>query len=110
MTATGTRDGKQFKAICRLIISLSTTPDALLRLVRERSNLESWHWNRDTQLRDDLHRYRGNGAGVLATMRTDDMNLLRLAGFGSIRGRLQAVMQDIKALLAMARSQIETGP
>ncbi len=34
--ATGTRDGKPFKAKHRFITSLSTTPDALLRLVRER--------------------------------------------------------------------------
>jgi hypothetical protein len=33
------------------------------------------------------------------------MNLLRLAVFRSIRTGLQAVMHDIKALLAMARRQ-----
>ena len=88
--ATGTRDGKPFKATHRFITSLRTTPDALLRLVRERWSLESWHWIRDTQLREDHHRYRGNGAGVMATLRTAAMNLLRLAGFDSIREGLQA--------------------
>jgi hypothetical protein len=39
----------------------------------------------------------------MATLRTAAMNLLRLAGFGSIREGLQAVMHDITALLAMAR-------
>jgi predicted transposase YbfD/YdcC len=62
--ATGIRDGKPFKATHRFITSLRTTPEALLRLVRERWSLESWHWIRDTQLREDDHRYRGNGAGV----------------------------------------------
>jgi hypothetical protein len=82
----------------------------LLRLVRERWSLESWHWIRDTQLREDDHRYRGNGAGVMAALRTAGLNLLRLAGFNSIREGLQAVMHDIKALLAMARRQPELNP
>jgi hypothetical protein len=82
----------------------------LLRLVRERWSLESWHWIRDTQLREDAHRYGGNGAGVMATLRAAAMNLLRLAGFGSIREGLQAVMHDITALLAMARRQPELKP
>ena len=88
--ATGTRDGKPFRATQRFLTSLRTSPDALLRLVRERWSLESWHWIRDTQLREDHHRYRGNGAGVMATLRTAAMNLLRLAGFDSIREGLQA--------------------
>jgi len=108
--ATGTRDGKPFKATHQFITSLRTTPDALLRLVRERWSIESWHWIRDTQLREDAHHYRGNGAGVMATLRTAAMNLLRLAGFSSIREGLQAVMHDIKALLAMARRQPELKP
>ena len=108
--ATGTRDSKPFKATHRFITSLRTTPEALLRLVRERWSLESWHWIRDTQLREDAHRYGGNGAGVMATLRTAAMNLLRLAGFGSIREGLQAVMHDITALLAMARRQPEFKP
>ena len=67
------------------ITSLRTTPEALLRLVRERWSIESWHWIRDTQLHEDDHRYRGNGAGVMAALRTAAMNLLRLTGFDSIR-------------------------
>ena len=108
--AKGTRDGKPFMDTHRFITSLRTTPDALLRLVRERWSLESWHWIRDTQLREDDHRYRGNGAGVMATLRTAALNLLRLAGFSSIREGLQAVMHDITALLAMARRQPELNP
>ena len=45
---------------------------------------ENWHWIRDTQIREDHHRYRGNGAGVMATLRTAAMNVLQLAGFASI--------------------------
>jgi hypothetical protein len=82
----------------------------LLRLVRERWSIESWHWIRDTQLREDAHRYRGNGAGVMSALRTAAMNLLRLAGFDSIREGLQAVMHDITAVLAMAQRQPETDP
>lgn len=58
--ATGIRDGKPFKATHRFITSLRTTPEALLRLVRERWSLESWHWIRDTQLRD-VRRHRKLG-------------------------------------------------
>jgi hypothetical protein len=75
-----------------------------------RWSIEGWHWIRDTQLHEDAHRYRGKGAGVMATLRTAALNLLRLAGFRSIRAGLQAVMHDIKALLAMARRQTESTP
>ena len=71
---------------------------------------ESWHWIRDTQFQKDKHRFRGIGAGVLATLRTAALNLLRLAGFDSIRESLHAVMHDITALLAMARRQPELNP
>jgi hypothetical protein len=82
----------------------------LLRKVRDRWSIESWHWIRDTQLHEDAHRYRGNGAGTMATLRTAALNLLRLDGFHSIREGLQAVMQDITALLAMAMRQPEPNP
>jgi len=65
----------------------------------------SWHWIRDTQLHEDKHRYRGNGAGVLATLRTAALNLLRLAEFDSIREGLHAVVHDIATFLAMAMQQ-----
>jgi len=109
MSADGSRDGKPFRATHLFLTSLRTTPDALLQLVRERWSIEGWHWIRDTQLHEDAHRYRGNGAGVMATLRTAALNLLRLAGFQSIRAGLQAVMHDITALLAMARRRPELG-
>jgi hypothetical protein len=105
LQAIGRRDGKPFEARHLFLTSLRTTAKALLRLIRQRWSLESWHWISDTQLHEDAHRYRGSGAGAMATLRTAALNLLRLAGFQSIRAGMQAVMQDIKALLAMARRQ-----
>ena len=110
VTARGTRDGRPFQATHLFLTSLRTTPEALLQLVRDRWSIEGWHWIRDTQLREDAHRYRGNGAGVMATLRTAALNLLWLAGFRSIRTGLQAVMHDITALLAMARRLPEPTP
>ena len=105
VAATGRRDGKAFQAIHLFLTSLRTTPDALLQLVRDRWSIEGWHWIRDTQLHEDAHRYRGNGAGAMATLRTAAMNLLRLAGFQSIRAGMQAVMHDVRVLLEMAKRQ-----
>ena len=105
VVVSGSRGVKPFKARHLFLTSLRTAPEALLRLIRERWSIESWHWIRDTQLHEDKHRYRGNGAGVLAAMRTAALNLLRLAGFDSIREGLHAVMHDIRALLAMAMRQ-----
>ena len=86
---------------------LRTTPQTLLQLVRDRWSIEGWHWIRDTQLHEDAHRCRSNGAGAMATLRTAALNLLRLAGFRSIRSGMQAVMHDITALLAMARRRAQ---
>ena len=60
--ATGTRDGKPFCATHLFLTSLRSTPEALLQLVRDRWSIEGWHWIRDTQLHEDAHHYRGNGA------------------------------------------------
>ena len=108
LRATGSRDGKPFQASHLFLSSLRTTPEALLQLVRERWSLESWHWIRDTQLEEDAHRYRGNGAGVMASLRTAALNLLRFDGFLSIRAGLQARMHDITTLLTMALRQPQT--
>ena len=110
LVASGSRDGKPFKARHLFLTSLRTTPEALLQLVRDRWSIECWHWVRDTQLHEDAHRYRGNGAGALASLRTAALNLLRLAGFRSIRAGMQAVMHDITALLAMAMRQPREKP
>ena len=105
MVAEGNREGKPFHATHLFLTSLRTTPEALLQLVRDRWSLEGWHWIRDTQLHEDAHRYGGNCAGALATLRTAAMNLLRLEGFQSIRAGMQAVMHDITELLKMALRQ-----
>ena len=102
VAADGIRDSKPFQATHLFLSSLRTTPEALLKLVRDRWSIEGWHWIRDTQLHEDRHRYRGNGAGAMATLRTAALNLLRLAGYQSIRAGMQAVTHDISALLAMA--------
>jgi len=47
---------------------------------------------------------------MMATVRTAALNLLRVAGFQSIRAGLQAVMHDISALLAMGRRRPESYP
>ena len=46
----------------------------------------------------------------MTTLRTAAMNLLRLGGFQSIRAGMQAVMHDIKALLAMVQQQPQPNP
>ncbi len=43
----------------------------------------------------------------MATLHTAAMNLLRLARFRSIRTGLQAVMDDITAMLAMAQRRAQ---
>ena len=110
LTATGTRDGKHLCAAHLFLKSLRTPPAALLQLVRDRWSIECWHWVRDTQLHEDAHRYRGNGAGAMATLRTAALNLLRLAGFQSIRTGMQSVMHDITALLAMVMRRPQPNP
>jgi predicted transposase YbfD/YdcC len=74
MTVDGSRDGKPFKATQVFLTSLRTTSEALMQLVRDHWRIEGWHWIRDTQLHEDAHRYRGNGAGVMATLRTSALN------------------------------------
>jgi predicted transposase YbfD/YdcC len=110
LLASGSRNRKPFQTKHLFISSLRTTPEALLRMIRERWSIGSWQWIRDTQLHEDRHRYRGNGAGVLAAMRTAALNLLSMARFDSIREGLSAVMHDIRALLAMAMRQPQEKP
>ena len=54
------------------------------------------------QQRGSRHWCRRNGSAAL--------NLLRLPGFDSTREGLQAVMDDIKELLTMARRQTQERP
>ncbi|MEB3271330.1 MAG: hypothetical protein VKJ44_06760, partial [Synechococcus sp.] len=54
------------------VTSLRTSAKVLLQQVRDRWSIEnSWHGPRDTQLKEDSHRYREpNGIQILATLRS----------------------------------------
>jgi len=42
----------------------------------------AWHWCRDTQIKEDAHRYREtNDVQIMATLRSLAMKALRLDGF-----------------------------
>ena len=85
------------------ITTIRTTPEALLRLIRQRWSIENeWHWVRDTQLGEDAHRYANRiGAPVFSFLRTVVMNLLRRGGYRSIRRGLRALAHDIKGMLRL---------
>ena len=53
---------------------------------------------------------RDNSAGLMATLRTADMNLPQLAGLASIREGLQAMIHDITALLSLPRRKLTASP
>ena len=99
----GIREGKPVDETHYYVTSLRTTARALLQHVRDRWSIEnSWHWPRDTQLREDAHRYReSNGVRILATLRSLAMNALRLDGYWSITEGLAALAHDIRGLLAL---------
>ena len=86
-----------------LLTSIRTTPDALLRLIRQRWSIQNeWHWARDAQLGEDAHRYANRtGAPVFSFLRTVAMNLLRRGGYRSIRQGLRELAYDIKGMLAL---------
>ncbi|MCX5960567.1 MAG: ISAs1 family transposase [Cyanobacteria bacterium] len=88
----GARDGKSVDDTRYTVSSLRTSAKGLIKHVRDRWSIEnSWHWARDTQLREDAHRYREtNGVQTMATLRSLAMNALRLDGFWSITEGLAA--------------------
>ena len=89
VVTTGIRDGKPFNNKHLFPTSLRTTQEALLQLATHRWSIEVWHWIRDTQSLKDALRYQGNGAAVMGSLRTDALNLLRLAEFRLIRPIMQ---------------------
>ncbi len=103
ITSTTTCKGKHEIACHRFITSLRTTPEGLLRLIRQRWSIENeWHWVRDTQLGEDVHRYANRtGVGVVSFLRTVVMNLLRRGGYRSIRQGFRELAYDIKEMLAL---------
>ena len=103
LVVTGTRKGKRYRHVHYFVTSLRTSANALLRLVRQRLSIENqWHWARDTQLREDAHRYANRvGMPLLSFLRTIAMNLLRMSGFRSIRAGLQRMAHGISGMLAL---------
>ena len=58
ITDTLTRKSKRSVRRHLFLTSVRTTPEALLRLIRQRCGIENeWHWARDAQLGEDAHRY-----------------------------------------------------
>ena len=71
LSTTVTRGGKQVPRTHYFLTNLRTKPEALLRLSHQRWCIETErHWQRDTQLDEDAHRYANrNGAPLLAFLR-----------------------------------------
>lgn len=103
MVTTITRKGSTTTRRHLFLTSIRTTPEALLRLIRQRWSIENeWHWARDAQLGEDAHRYANRtGAPVFSFLRTVVMNLLRRGGYRSIRQGLRELAYDIKGILAL---------
>jgi len=103
ITDTLTRKGKRSVRRHQFLTSVRTTPEGLLRLIRQRWSIKNeWHWARDAQLGEDAHRYANRiGAPVYAFLRTIVMNLLRRGGYRSIRQGLRELAYDIKRMLAL---------
>ena len=100
-TLTGKGDRRERRHL--FLTSVRTTPQTLLRLVRQRWSIENeWHWARDAQLGEDAHRYANRiGAPVFAFLRTIVMNLLRRGGYRSIRQGLRELAYDIQGMLEL---------
>lgn len=111
ITDTVTRKGKRDRQVHYFLTTLRTKPEALLRLIRQRWSIENeWHWPRDTQLGEDAHRYANRtGAPLFSFLRTVVMNLLRRAGFSSIRAGYRELAHDIKRMLALGDMCTRTG-
>ena len=60
----------QADALHTFLTSLHTAPEGMLKLAGNPWTIEGLHWIRDTQLHEDAHRYPGNGAGVMGSLRT----------------------------------------
>ena len=113
ITTTIKRKGKRSVRRHLFITTVRTTPEALLRLIRQRWSIENeWHWVRDTQLDEDAHRYANRiGAPVFSLLRPVVMNLLRRGGYRSIRRGLRTLSHDIKGMLRLGGVQLaKTAP
>jgi predicted transposase YbfD/YdcC len=103
MVTTTTRNSGTTTRRHLFLTSIRTTPEALLRLIRQRWSIENeWHWPRDAQLGEDAHCYANRtGVAVFSFLRTIVMNLLRQGGYRSIRQGLRELAYDIKGMLAL---------
>ena len=112
ITDTLTRKGQRKIRRHLFLTSLRASPEALLRLIRQRWSIENeWHWARDAQLGEDAHRYANRiGAPVFAFLRTIVMNLLRRGGYRSIRQGLRELAYDIPGMLALGGVATTAGP
>jgi hypothetical protein len=110
--SVGKREGRPIEETRYYVTSLRNTANALLHHVRDRWSIEnSWHWVRDSQLREDAHRDRErNGVQVLARLRTVALNLLRLIGFHSIADGHGPISHDVKVLLRLMCWHGQGGP
>jgi predicted transposase YbfD/YdcC len=106
-----TRKGKRSTRTLYFITTLRTAPEALLRLIRQRWSIENeWHWARDVQLGEDAHRYANrHGVPVFSFLRTVAMNLLRRAGYRSIRQGFRELAYDIQGMLALGDVAVPAG-
>ncbi len=79
ITGTLTRKGNRSVRRHLFLTSVRTTPQTLLRLIRQCWSMENeWHWARDAQLGEDAHRYASRiGAPVFAFLRTIVMETQR---------------------------------
>jgi predicted transposase YbfD/YdcC len=103
LTTTTTRKGTRGTTRHLFITSIRTTPEALLRLIRQCWSIENeWHWASETKLGEDHHRNANRtGVAVFSFLRTIVMNLLRRGGYRSIRQGLRELAYDIKGMLEL---------
>ena len=69
-----------------------------------------WPWARDAQLGEDAHRYANrHGVPVFSFLCTVAMNLLRRAGYRSIRQGIRELADDIRGMLALGNVAVPAG-
>ena len=82
---------------------IRTTPEGMLRLIRQRWSIESeWNWARDAQLGEDAHRYANRTAAPeFSLLKTVVMNFLRTGGYRFFSKGLRELAYDIKGMPAL---------
>jgi predicted transposase YbfD/YdcC len=100
MVSATTRRGSTTIRRHLFLASIRTTPENMLRLIRQRWSIENeWHWARDAQLGEHANRYANHtGVPVFSLLKTVVMNLLSPGGYRSIRQGLRELANDIKGV------------